>query len=479
MFQETCFIRGGRCIGVVPQEAIPLGVWRQKAEAKEWKVIESLCAFAGAGGITVRTTYEALREEIMDDLRRAMPVDAVFLSLHGAMVAEGYEDAEGDLLERVRHVVGPAVPIGVELDLHANVSDRMLECATAIILFKEYPHIDLADRAAELFQIINDTMEGRVHPTMGWFDCRTIGVFHTTREPMRGLVDRCTALEGRDGVLSISIAHGFPWADVTHMGSKVLVVTDGDRLKACQLAQELGRALFHIRSNAQPIYVSVEAAIEKIAKGGRSKPLIIADVSDNAGGGAPSDSTWILRSLLEHGVQSCAIGMFWDPMVVRIAFEVGIGVYVSIRLGGKLGPLSGAPLDLRARVTGLRRNAFISPSANDSTGYAAGDMTAIEVGEIAIVCNSLRTQCLSLDCFEYVGIEPAQKSVVVVKSMQHFHTAFAPIASDILYVATPGVVSPSLRTLPYTKASTLQWPLVADPFTGEPEARNWSFLSPT
>jgi microcystin degradation protein MlrC len=465
LFQDTCLFRKRSYGDKVPMFGAPLEVWRRLAEERGWQVEESLCAFAQPAGKTVKRVYEGFRDEILRDLRDALPVDAVLLSLHGAMVAEGYDDAEGDLLAAVRRLVGADVPVGVELDLHANVSRQKLENATAIVLFKEYPHIDVPERAADLFRLIADTLTGRTRPVMGWFDCRTVGVFHTTRQPMRGLVDKCTGLEGRDGVLSVSIVHGFPWADVADMGSKIVVVTDGDKGKAERIAAELGREFFAIRKETQPSYVGLEQAMMRAATHNQPKPLVIADVSDNAGGGAASDSTFILQALLEKGIKDAAIGMFWDPMAVRLAFEAGEGAELDLRLGGKLGPASGPPLDLRAKVTGLRRDAYVCFGGRQKSLAPVGDMAAFEAEGVAIVCNTLRSQCKSLDCFTHVGIEPAGKRVVVVKSMQHFHAAYAPIASEILYVAVPGAVAPDFLTLPYRKASRRQWPFIEDPFS--------------
>ena len=465
LFRDTCLFRQRSYGDKVPMFGAPLEVWRRLAESKGWQVVESLCAFAQPAGRTVKTVYEGFRNEILTDLRAAMPVDAVLLSLHGAMVAEGYDDAEGDLLAHVRRLVGPNLPIGVELDLHANVGRQKLDSATALVLFKEYPHIDVPERAEDLFQLIAGAVEGRTRPVMGAFDCRTVGVFHTTRQPMRGFVDRCTALEGKDGVLSVSIVHGFPWADVADMGSKMIVVTDGDKAKAERRARELGMEFFLMRRETQPGYVDLDQAMARAATHNQQKPLVIADVSDNAGGGAASDSTFILQGLLEKGIKDAAIGMFWDPMAVRLGFEVGEGAALDIRLGGKLGAASGPPLDLRARVIGLKREAYVSFGGRDKSLAPVGDMAAFEAGGIAIVCNTLRSQCKSLDCFGHVGVDVAAKRVVVVKSMQHFHAAYAPIASEILYVAVPGAVAPNFLELPYRQASKRQWPFVEDPFS--------------
>jgi microcystin degradation protein MlrC len=468
LFQDTCLFRKRSYGGKVPLFGAPLEVWRRLAEARGWQVVESLCAFAQPAGRTVRRVYESFRDEILTDLKAAMPVDAVLLSLHGAMAAEGYDDAEGDLLAAVRRLVGPSLPIGVELDLHANVSRLKLDSATAIVLFKEYPHVDVPERAEDLFRLIADALAGRTRPVMGWFDCRTVGIFHTTRQPMRGFVDRCAALEGKDGVLSVSVVHGFPWADVADMGSKIVVVADADKAKAQALAHELGLEFFRLRRETQPAYTKLEQAMARAATRNQAKPLVIADVSDNAGGGAASDSTVILRAMLETGIREGAIGMFWDPMAVRIGFEAGAGASLDIRLGGKLGPASGPALDLRATVIGLKRDAYVSFGGRDKSLAPVGDMAAFKVDGIAIVCNTLRSQCKSLDCFGHVGIDAATKRVVVVKSMQHFHAAYAPVASEILYVAVPGAVAPDFLALTYRQASKRQWPFVEDPFSQDP-----------
>ncbi|HET6224343.1 MAG TPA: M81 family metallopeptidase, partial [Dongiaceae bacterium] len=225
LFEETCLFRKGSYGKNVPMFGAPLAVWRGRAEAKGWQVVESLCAFAMPAGRTVKKVYEAFRDEIIADLKAALPVDGVFLSMHGAMVAEGYDDCESDILAHVRKAVGPDVPVGVELDLHCNIGEGTLRDATALVLFKEYPHVDVPERADDLFTVMEGAIEGRTRPVMAAWDCKMIGVFHTTRQPMRGFVDKLQAMEGKDGVLSLSIAHGFPWSDIKEMGSKVIAIT--------------------------------------------------------------------------------------------------------------------------------------------------------------------------------------------------------------------------------------------------------------
>ena len=465
-FAETCLVRGGE-YGTSPfLFAAPLVVFREKAEQRGWEVAESLCAFAQPAGVTVRSVYEALRDEILDDLRAAMPVDVVLLSLHGAMVAHGYDDCEGDLLARIRAVVGPDVPIGAELDLHCHLTQQMMDSASALVTFKEYPHVDFAERASDLFDIIADAAEGKTKPRMSAFDCRMVGVYYTSAEPMKSYVARLKELEGRDGVLAVSVVHGFPWADVPAMGAQILLVTDGHR--GDRLAEELGREFFGQREAMRPNYVSIDEGLSR-ASACQAGPVVLADLSDNPGGGAPGDSTFILRAMLDRRIGNAALACIWDPVAAGMAMDAGVGARLDLRIGGKIGSISGDPVDLSVKVTGLRANATDSFGPEGvQTAVPMGNAVAVRAGGIDIVLNSTRTQTFSPDAFRAVDIDAANKQILVVKSAQHFYAAFAPLASEILYVAAPGAITPDFANLPYERIDRRKWPLVADPH-GEAE----------
>ena len=458
-FEETYLVRGGEHGDEPFIFAVPLIVWRRRAVERGWSVVESLCAFAQPAGVTLRAVYEPFRDEILTDLKEAMPVDMVLLSLHGAMVADGYDDCEGDLLAKVRAVVGPDVPVGAELDLHCHLTQTMIDSATAIVVFKEYPHIDFAERAEELFQIVADAAEGRVRPHMALYDCNMIGVYPTTAESMRSFVDRIKDLEGKDGVLSVSIGHGFPWGDVPDMGTRILVVTDDRPDHGAVLAESLGRRLFELRKQIQPPYLSIDEALDQALASDRG-PVVLADGSDNAGGGAPSDSTFMLKALLDRGIEDAAVACVWDPIAVQVAMEAGEGAQFDLRLGGKMGPMSGDPLDLRVRVTKVVPNAMQSfGQGPDRAQSRLGDAVALSAGGIDVVVNSIRTQVYAPDVFSNLGIDPRQKRVLVVKSMQHFYAGFAPVAAEIFYVAAPGALMPDFRALPYRQVDRSLWPL--------------------
>ncbi|MDP6706208.1 MAG: M81 family metallopeptidase [Alphaproteobacteria bacterium] len=460
-FAETMLYHGDATAHDHSLFAGPLHVWRQRTEAHQGQVVESLAAFAQPAGITVRAVYESLRDEVLDDLRRALPVDMVLLNMHGAMVADGYDDCEGDLLTRVRDIVGPDVPVGAELDLHCHITEAMLEAATAIITFKEYPHTDPKERAAELFEICLAAAEGRTKPVMATYDLRMINSYRTPEEPLRSFVDRMQALEGEDGILSVSFGHGFPYADVADVGGKVLVVADGDAGAAAGLAERLGREIWEMRDEIAAPRLTIDQALDRALEvdGG---PVVLADVADNAGGGAPSDATFVLARILERGIADVLNGLYWDPVAVRFCKEAGEGATLQLRIGGKCGPASGNPLDLEVRVRRIVEGATQSfgPPTN-----GLGDAVWVSAANgIDLVLNSARTQVFHPDAFTGLGLDPATKRLVVVKSTQHFYAGFAPLAKEVLYIASPGTLSSDYAAMPYSKRGLPYWPKVANPW---------------
>ena len=437
-----------------------LRIWRDAADARGWTVAESLCTYAEPGGRIVAAAYARLRDEILEDLHRAMPVDVVLLALHGASAADGCDDCEGDILARVRGIVGPDAIVGAELDLHCHITGAMVANTNLLVIYKEYPHIDIGDRAAELFRLAADAAERKTHPVTAVFDCRMIGTFRTTEQPLRGIVDRMYAMEGKDGILSVSLGHGFPWADVADVGMKTLVIADGDAAKAARVARQLGEDVFAMRAALVPKFLSVDAAIDQ-ALATEGGPVVIADVADNAGGGAPGDSTFVLRHLLERGVRNVASGYYWDPVAVRFCQEAGLGAKFPLRIGGKTSVLSGDPVDLTITVRGVAENVTqrFGPSP-----APMGTAVWVEAEGIDLVLISHRTQVFHPEGFTKTGLDLASRKIVVVKSTQHFHAGFAPIATAILYANAPGALRGDFADIPYTKLARPWWPKIADPF---------------
>ncbi|KMO21103.1 MlrC C-terminal domain-containing protein, partial [Methylobacterium indicum] len=273
-------------------------------------------------------------------------------------------------------------------------------------------------------------------------------------------VDRMSAAEGRDGILSLSLAHGFPWADIPDVGAKVVAVTDGDAELARRTAEALARELWEMREATTDRLLTLDEAV-RVALDPPAGVTVLADVSDNAGAGSASDSTFLLRALVEAGATRCAIGSFWDPVAVRLCREAGIGARLNLRIGGKTGPMSGDPVDLAVRVLGIQADA-VQTYGNGK--QPMGDCVMVEAGGLHIVLNALRTQVFQPSAFEQFGVSLTDYATVFVKSAQHFNAGFAPRADRILHVAVPGSANPDFAALSLPRAGRPLWPIVADPF---------------
>lgn len=438
----------------------PITVGRRVTAQKGWELIEGTAAWADPAGLVNRQTYEDLRDEILGQLRSALPVDAVVLGLHGAMVADGCEDTEGDLLQRVREIVGPDVLVCAELDPHSHLTARRAAAADFFVFFKEFPHTDFVERAEDLWRIAIDTLEGRVTPVMSIFDCRMIDVFPTSRDPMRSFVDKLMQIERDDAdVLSLSVVHGFMAGDVAEMGTKMLVVTNGKAEKGEALARELGLELFSRRGTYRMPEIDERQAVAQ-ALAAPARPVVIADMWDNPGGGTAGDATVVLEELIARNATDTAIGTIWDPMAVQICMAAGEGAEIPLRFGAKSGPGTGRPIDGIVKVVKLVRNAEM----RFGESFAPfGDAVHIRLHGIDIILNTTRAQSFDPSLFSVMGIDPTSKKILVIKSTNHFFASFSKIASEILYCSagTPYPNDPA-RT-PYRRARRDIWPMTTDP----------------
>jgi microcystin degradation protein MlrC len=459
-FEDSLYAPPGKHPATPTLCTAPITVGRKVCTDKGWTLIEGTATWADPAGLVNRQTYESLRDEILDQLRAAMPVDAVVLGLHGAMVADGYLDPEGDLLTRIREIIGPDILLCAELDPHSHLTAKRVAAADFFVVFKEFPHTDFVDRAEDLWRIAVDTLEGRVKPVMSVFDCRMIDVFPTSREPMRSFVDRLMAIEKTDpDVLSLSVIHGFMAGDVPEMGTKTIVVTNGNADKGTMLARDLGLELFSKRGTFMMPQIDEKAALDQ-ALAYPKGPVVIADMWDNPGGGTAGDATVILAEMLARGVTNAAVGMIWDPIAVQICMAAGEGAEIPLRFGAKSAPGTGHPID------GLVKVVKVVPNAEMRFGDSIapfGDAAHIRLDGIDIILSSVRVQSYDPSLFTALGIDPTAKHLLVIKSTNHFYAAFSQIASEILYCAagTPYPNNPAQTA--YRNVRRDIWPIMANP----------------
>ncbi|MGV8855375.1 MAG: M81 family metallopeptidase [Devosia sp.] len=460
-FEASLYARPGEHPATPTLCTAPITVGREVCAQQGWTLIEGSASWADPAGLIARTTYEELRDEILGQLQAAMPVDAVVLGLHGAMVAQGYDDPEGDLLARVRAIVGPDVLVCAELDPHSHLTAKRAAAANFFVAFKEFPHTDFVDRARDLWSIAVRALKGEITPLMSVFDCRMIDVFPTSKQPMRGFVDRLYGLEQSEpGVLSLSVIHGFMAGDVPEMGTKIIAVTDGKAEAGAALAEKLGRELFALRGTFMVAQVDEKAAVDA-ALAAPTGPVVIADVWDNPGGGTAGDATVILAELIGRGISDVAVGTIWDPIAVQICMAAGEGAQIPLRFGAKSAPHTGSPIDKLVMVKRLVHNAEM----RFGESFAPfGDAAWISFDGIDVILNSTRAQSFDPSLFSAMGIDPESRKILLIKSTNHFYDSFSKIASQIIYCAAGKPYPNTPATTPYRKARRDIWPMVENPW---------------
>jgi microcystin degradation protein MlrC len=427
------------------------------AQANGDEAFASVAAFAQPAGLTLASVYESLRDEIVRDAVEQGPFDGVLLMLHGAMMADGYDDCEGDLLRRLRETLGQDVFIGAVLDPHCHMTHDMAAYSDALVLMREYPHTDGAERAEDLYALCARKLRGEINPVSAIMDCRLVGTWPTTEQPMRSFVDRTAGRVGIDGVLAINIVHGFPWGDTRDSGACVHVVADSDAALAERIAREVAAEFWELREQTQLATLTVDAGLARISE---SEGLtVLADMADNAGGGAPSDNTHVLERVLALGIHDIALGLFWDPVAVMLCAEAGVGAKLPVRIGGKAGVTSGTPVDVTVTVRGVADHH--SQRGYDGASRELGRSVWLEAQNgVHLVLTTQRTQTFGPDAFSGLGLALEGLRAVVVKSTQHFQYGFAPIASEIVRLAGPGALTTDFGSIPYKQRPLDYWPRV-------------------
>ncbi|HEX3536891.1 MAG TPA: M81 family metallopeptidase [Stellaceae bacterium] len=445
-----------------------LGATFEAADKYGWTLVHPVSANANPSGTVTDEAFEEIGGLIVAAAERQGPIDGVLLHLHGAMVVDSHEDGEGELLARLRRMLGPAVPIVATLDLHANVTERMSENASALIAFRTYPHIDQYERAWQGAELLERAMNGEIRPkTMIARRPMMHGLDwgRTQKGPMAELIARGEALEATGEVLAVSICAGFPLADIRDVGPSVTVTVDlnaGDTQPRGQaVAETFMDHAWATRDYDSVKMLSVAAAVAK-AKEGKAgdKPLVVADYTDNPGGGGYGDATAFLKGLVEAGVERVAFHALCDPEAVQNGLRNGIGP-ATLTIGGKADPrLGGGPLTLAGEITTITNGKFIAwGPMGGGVERDYGLSLVFRVGGIDIVLISNNGQAVDLGQFTSLGLDPTRYPTVCVKSMQHFRAAFEPIAREVVLVDTGALCSPHYTPELYRKVRRPVWPI--------------------
>jgi len=435
--------------------------------AAGWRITHSVSAHANPGARVAREAFEHLAGIIVEAARAHRDtLDGILLSLHGSMVPAFCEDGEGELLRRLREVVGPDLPIAVTLDLHAMVTEAMVDQAQILVSYKTYPHVDMRVTGRHAARLLDATMRGDIRPRtlrLGLPMLDEANAGRTDVPESAALYHRAATHEAEPGILAVSINAAFSEADISEMGVTVLVTHDeGAATRAGEIARGLAQTIWDQRASVSNDFLTPEtAAVEAAGFDAGRGPLVIADYADNPGAGAYGDATALLAALLKAGATGGAFAPMIDPGAAALLHRHRVGETVTLDLGGKCDPaFGGGPLRLTGEILHLSDGTYTGdgPILGGIT-HSFGPTAVFRVQGIDILVVTLNEQMLDLQQVRTFGIEPARLRFLVVKSMQHFRAAFEPIAGKVIVCDTGALATPQAHLRPYNRVRRPVWPL--------------------
>ena len=427
------------------------------------EIVPVSAAWSVTAGRVIRADLDRIVDRMLAELRAALPVDGALVALHGAQTAEGIDDVEGHVLALWRAALGPDVPMMATLDLHANVTRRMVESTNGIVGYRTYPHIDMFEIGQKAACLLLDTLRGVCRPVVRY---RKLPLIinaenqQTTSGPMAALRAAADRLEQEDGLRAVSLFPVQPWLDIEEMGCAVVAVGDGDADAAQAAADGIAQRLWDERELYSVTLPSVEAALAE-AQATEGGPVVLSESSDSTGSGSPGDSTGVLKVLLATPLSGAAAIFLVDPPAVTKAFEAGVGATIELDAGGCYDRVNSAPVHMRAYVRLLSDGRWTSQAAGYNTGIEnrMGRAAVLEAGHVKILVAEKSSMTVDPELFRSHGINPEYCKVVVVKSPNGFRAAYGPVAKKMIVVDTPGVSTANLARLPWQRVTRPIWPL--------------------
>jgi microcystin degradation protein MlrC len=446
-------VSGGDLLDAVGGINLPITGFIDAARTSRHEIVPLLWCSATPSAQVTREAFEHIAAKLLEGLRAAGSVDAVFLDLHGAMVAEHIDDADGELLRRVRQLVGDDIPLVASLDFHANVSDLMIEQATALCSYRTYPHVDMAETGARTFRILQ-ALRGRklVHAVSRLPFLIPLTSQCTLIEPFAMLMAATARAEG-ESILACNFTPGFPAADVFDCGPSVFAY-GRDQDAVGKTVNELSSRIAECEKEFALKIYSIEQTLREIdtATHNRGRPIILADTQDNPGGGGNADTTSLLKALASHRVPSVLAGVMFDPSAATRAHAAGVDATIELSLGAQTRFAGESPMTGSFKVLALGDGRFTGTGPYyKGARMALGPMALLRIGELTIAIASKKQQAADQAMFHHLGIEPREFAVLALKSSVHFRADFGPIASRVLVVDAPGPNIADPEQLPFTK----------------------------
>lgn len=463
---QRCGLKFGEAIQVERGTNSPMGGFLGAADAHDIELIPVVSVWSTPSGTVTRQAIEATVGPLLEALDREQP-DGVALSLHGALVSEVDRDTDGWILAKVREAVGWDTPVVCELDLHANISHRMVEEADILVGYDTYPHIDMAERGREVIDLLVRMLRREINPAMAIVKppmLPTSQRMMTAHPPMSVLIDKAHEIEARPGVVNVTVSCGFPPADVEEAGVGIVVTTNGDLTQAVQYAEELADLAWSLRDGFLGGVDTFEHAADVIARlpVQPEKPLLVVDIADSIWSGSAGDSVELVRFCLENHVSGAAVAPVVDPEAVQQAMASGVGNPVELSLGAKFDSLHGSPLKCQATVLHVGDGHYVNTGPM-KTGMPVetGPTAVLGIGDpqVRVVVTTYPDAPIEPQIFTSNGIDLASTRVLGLKGKGHFRSGFAPAVGEIILVEGPGVTGSDLTRLPLKYTRRPIWPL--------------------
>jgi microcystin degradation protein MlrC len=419
-------------------------------------------AWATPAGSVADAMFEEVTGKLVDEIKNQQS-DGLLLALHGAMVAESHLDADGEILARLRRAVGPEFPIVVTLDLHGNISPRLVENCDAVVAYRTCPHVDQRECGLRAASLIVRMIRKEIRPRQALAKppvIVNIMVHDTSCEPLQSFMNETRDLERKPAILAASLLPGFPYADVPQMGPSVIVVTDNDAALARTEADRLANRIWEARDRLTATLPDAATAVRQALTASRL-PVVVVDTGDNVGGGSAADGTIILGEMLRQGATG-GVACLFAPTEVQQCMQAGVGNPVRLKVGGKVDRNHGDPVEINGRVRLLHDGTYIEPEVRHGGKRInhMGPTALVEIdGENLLVLNSLRHPPFSLGQLTCLGIQPARQRILVVKAAIAYKAAYAPIAGTIIEVDTPGLTAVNPVRFTYCHIRRPMYPL--------------------
>lgn len=460
-FEQDLLLTGENVRRALATAHHEVGGFFQGLDEQGIEAVPLLAARATPFGTMTAETLDRLLEMILFELRRAGPLDGLLLAPHGATVAQSQPDADGYWVSRVREFVGPAVPLVATLDPHANLSEQLVRATDALIAYRTNPHLDQRDRGIEAAVLLARTLRGEVRPTQAAaFPPMAVNIEaqHTTEFPCAALGEHADEIRAREGVLSVSLLLGFPYADVPQMGSATVVVTNDNPRRARDCAEELAMRMWELRRELSGRLVGIEEALDQLALLNGTVGLL--DMGDNVGGGSPGDGMALARALHQRRMPATFVCLY-DPAAVRAVEAAGVGAKLSLQVGGKTDPRQGPPLIAEFEVCGRFEGVFqeTEPRHGGIVRFDQGRTAVVRTDYGLTVMLTLRRAApFSLHQLTDFGIDPTSLRAIVIKGVHAPVAAYRSVCRHFLRVNTPGVTTADMTTLPYRHRRTPMYP---------------------